>query len=123
MGKITPREQIDPELMEPLAAIRGLFDYTDIEGVRAGVRHMVKAAEAERSEDLNVSIEQLTSSDDEVGSLEVRCFRPVECALGRRPRSSGFMVAAWSRALLRRSIPTCRPWRQASAAWWALAVQ
>lgn len=75
-------ERIDPELAEALKAVpmtaAGVFDLTDLEGTRSGVRAFAEAIAAQIPDEPSVSVEQVQVPRPDGSTLPVRLLRPTE---------------------------------------------
>lgn len=73
-------ERIDPELAEAMKGLpmtpAGVFDLSDLEGTRAGVRTFAEAIAAQMPEEPSVSVERVDVPRPDGSTLPVRLLRP-----------------------------------------------
>ena len=73
-------DRIDPELAEALKAIpmgpAGVFDVSDLEGTRAGVRAFAEAIAAQIPDEPSVSVEEVEVPRPDGSTLAIRLLRP-----------------------------------------------
>jgi acetyl esterase/lipase len=75
-------ERIDPELAEALKAIpmtpAGVFDLSDLEGTRVGVRAFAEAIAAQMPDEPSVSVEEVQAPRPDGSTLAIRLLRPTQ---------------------------------------------
>lgn len=82
MNTKNAHERIDPELAEVLKAVpmteAGVFDLSDLQGTRAGVRAFAEAIAAQIPDEPSVSVEEVQAPRSDGSALAIRLLRPTE---------------------------------------------
>ncbi|MER7498563.1 hypothetical protein AB0L05_00805 [Nonomuraea pusilla] len=109
----TRHERIDPELAEALKAVpmteAGVFDLSDLEGTRAGVRAFAEAIAAQTLDEPSVSVEEVDVVRPDGCTLPIRLLRPTEAA-GPLPVLLWFHGGGRSSGTRPRTIPPSSTW-------------
>ncbi|NEC68843.1 alpha/beta hydrolase [Streptomyces sp. SID9727] len=84
MNTKNAHERIDPELAEVLKQVpmteAGVFDLSDLEGTRVGVRAFAEAIAAQIPDEPSVSVEEVQAPRSDGSTLAIRLLRPTEAA-------------------------------------------
>ncbi|MGW4807141.1 alpha/beta hydrolase fold domain-containing protein [Kitasatospora sp. NPDC004272] len=84
MNTENAHERIAPELAEVLKAVpmteAGVFDLSDLEGTRAGVRAFAEAIAAQVPDEPSVSVEEVRAPRPDGSTLTIRLLRPTGAA-------------------------------------------